>query len=189
MKTRSFRPDHELSDFLDKHSDAGERLPVKDAIEQYYRQKLSSPAEATTTDGRYRIFEGKLQEFQSFRPGGRGAWVDVDPAAIRERASGEKWKRELAERKDRREEEKHQLELVQGKVKVRRLQEKYAPDTVFRTCPECRVQLQGWKRLNEHRRDAHGIPFVDRARLGLTFDSFGNTAGPPSLKWYGQVTG
>jgi nicotinamide mononucleotide adenylyltransferase len=198
---RGFRPDAELDSFLEKHSDDGEKLPIRDAIEEFYRQKFSTPAELTTSDGRYKIAEDPVYKravlFQLKDIGTRQAWVPFHPEKLEEKvakSSTDSWKRDLAERKDAREEESHKADMVIKKVQVLRLQKRYAPETMpqrcrVQGCSAAGVIFANMDVLNAHLREFHPERVADAKGVSLERITAGEFYGRqqlPDIKWQGQ---
>ncbi len=153
-------------------------------------QQEGTPADITTSDGQHMIRDGQLYELQSFRPGGPGAWVKFDPSKLRQRAQGDTWKRELAERKDARETESHQAEMLIKKVQVLKLQKRYAPETVPQRCkvPGCTmagIVFTNMAALNSHLSEYHPDRYPG-GNHGVTY-SQGTwyQGGQPALRWDG----
>jgi hypothetical protein len=168
-------------------------------------QQGGTAAELATSDGRYKISQDpvykRLVLYQLRDIGSSQAWVAFHPEKLEEKiakSSSDTWKRELAERKDARDAESHQADMVIKKVNIVKLQKRYAPETIpeNRVCriPGCRYAGVTWEsrtKLEAHQREEHPERFTDPPRgtnlATITAGGLWGAGGAIQPKWIGQV--
>lgn len=156
-------------------------------------QQDGKAADTTTSDGRYAIQEGKLYKID--RTLGRPVYTEYHPeekiTELASKARSDGWKRELAERKDAREQESHQADMLIKKVHIVKLQKRYAPETVPQRCklPDCPVAgvvFANMDALNSHLKEYHHDRYTEGSK-GITYSQgIWYQGGQPVLKWNGQ---
>ena len=157
-------------------------------------QEGTKSSDTTTSDGLYAIQDGKLYKVD--RTLGKPVYIEYHPeekiTELATKARSDGWKRELAERKDARETESHQADMLIKKVHVLKLQKRYAPETVPRRCqvpgcPVAGVVFANMDALNAHLKEYHPDRYEGRNQ-GITYSQgVWFQGGQPALKWNGAV--